>query len=64
MTTIGRSQPGGASLPGGFDAVIEPARRLLRPEVRFVPEYRVNGVVAMTSDDLAVPRRLAGSDNV
>lgn len=44
---------GGAGLAwtAEFEAVIETAQRLLRAEVRFAPERRVNGVFAMTPDN-------------
>jgi len=35
-----------------FDPVIASAQRLLRPDARFEPEQRINGVFAMTPDNL------------
>ncbi|NDL59023.1 FAD-dependent oxidoreductase [Phytoactinopolyspora sp. XMNu-373] len=35
-----------------LDPVIDAAQRLLRPEARFAPEHRINGVFAMTPDNL------------
>ncbi|NNG37535.1 FAD-binding oxidoreductase [Nakamurella sp. DB0629] len=35
-----------------FAPVIEAAQRLLRPEARFTPVYRINGVFAMSPDNL------------
>lgn len=44
----------GAGLPwnAAFDAAIAAAQRLLRPEACFAPGQRVNGVFAMTPDNL------------
>ncbi|KRE36985.1 hypothetical protein ASG73_11765 [Janibacter sp. Soil728] len=47
-----------------FGPVIESAQRLLRPEVRFAPESRVNGVFAMTPDNLPFLGRLTESESV
>lgn len=38
--------------PDSFTPVIESAQRLLRPDVRFIPESSINGVFSMTPDNL------------
>lgn len=42
----------GLAWSDALDPVIEAAQRLLRPEARFAPEHRINGVFAMTPDNL------------
>lgn len=46
------SEGAGLSWLDEFTPVIESAQRLLRPDARFVPERRVNGVFAMSPDNL------------
>lgn len=43
----------GITWPESSTPVIESAQRLLRPEARFTPRHRVNGVFAMTPDNLS-----------
>lgn len=56
----------GALLPwrAEFSQVIESAQRLLRPDARFAPEQRLNGVFAMTPDNLPFLGRHPAAPNV
>jgi glycine/D-amino acid oxidase-like deaminating enzyme len=47
-----------------FDPAVEAAQALLRPEARFTPEHRVNGVFARTPDNLPFLGRHPGMDGV
>lgn len=47
-----------------FDSAVEAAQGLLRPEVRFTPERRINGVFAMTPDNLPFLGRHPGMEGV
>lgn len=47
-----------------FDPVVESAQRFLRPEVKFAPERRVNGVFAMTPDNLPFVGRHPKADKI
>ncbi len=47
-----------------FDPVIASARRLLRPEARFTPERHINGIFAMTPDNLPFLGRHPEMENV
>ncbi|WP_265447202.1 NAD(P)/FAD-dependent oxidoreductase [Flexivirga meconopsidis] len=47
-----------------LDPVIATAGHLLCPEARFIPEHRVNGVFAMTPDNLPFLGRHPGLENV
>jgi glycine/D-amino acid oxidase-like deaminating enzyme len=50
--------------PEDFDPVIASAQRLLRPEARFLPERHINGIFAMTPDNLPFLGRHPTMDNV
>lgn len=50
--------------PGSFTPAIESAQRLLQPEVRFIPDRRVNGVFSMTPDNLPLMGRHPEMPNV
>lgn len=54
----------GLAWSDGLDPAVDAAQALLRPEARFAPERRVNGVFAMTPDNLPFVGRHPEVDTV